>query len=127
MDNFFKNCPAKMSDSRFLTDWRSSDVREQYIRSINGFVRTDEFRTFMQVNGESIMDNEWQILKKNNTCPLDTCIFTLPTRVSSGENHNELELYDNVKTGKLTKQDPKYPRCKQYNDYRMTDTKGCKY
>ena len=124
MDNFYKNCPPRMEDARFLTDWRPSNVREQYIRNINGFVRTDEFRSFLQQNGDKIMDNEWRVLKEQNSCPIKTCIFNLPTRVPYGANHKDLEIYDNVKSGKISPNNINYPRCPVLSDYRMTYTHG---
>lgn len=129
MDNFYKDdgCPAKMEDARFLTDYRSSNTREQYIRSINGIVRTDDYRTFLIDNAEQIMDGEWEQLSAKNSCKATTCVHTAPLRAPLGTANKEMQLYNMVQTGKLKKDDPNYPVCKPYSDYRMTDTKGAKY
>lgn len=52
MDNIFKSCPPKMEDGRFLTDYRTDSARNQYIKSINGLVRDDDYRIFLQQNTE---------------------------------------------------------------------------
>ncbi len=127
MDNFYNECPPKMEDARFLTDYRSSNTREQYIRSINGVVRTDESRSFLMDNAEKIMDAEWQYLSLANSCKATTCVHTVPLRAPLGAASKELQLYNAVQTNQLKKGDPGYPYCKQYSDYRMTDTKDTKY
>lgn len=127
MDNFYKECPAKMEDARFLTDYRSSNTREQYIRSINGVVRSDESRAFLVDNAEKIMDAEWEYLNMSNSCKATTCIHTSPLRAPLGTANRELQLYNAVQSGKLKEGDNGYPVCKPYADYRMTETKGAKY
>lgn len=119
MDNFYKNCPAMMSDGRLFTDYRSSHRREQYTKTINGIVRDDDYRAFLQSNAESIMDRVWQDAKKS-LCRPNVCIHTHPTRTSPGLNYEEMRLYNAVKTGKGLKQ---VPSCRPLADYRMTVTK----
>lgn len=127
MDNFYNECPAKMSDARFLTDYRSSNTRELYIRSINGISKTSDSRAFLTDNAEKIMDAEWQYLTMGNSCSTTTCVHTLPLRPALGSSNKELQLYNAVQTGSLKPGDKEYPVCKPYADYRMTDTKGAKY
>ena len=127
MDNFHIGCPARMSDGRFLTDHRTANTREQYIKAINGFVNDDEFRLFLQKNGEQIMDKEWDVLRKKNSCHTECCIHTLPTRATQGQSYDELRLYNAVKTGKLKKNDKDYPVCSAPNDYRMSHTESTQY
>ncbi len=127
MDNFYNECPAKMEDGRFLTDYRSSNTREQFIRSINGIVRTDEYRSFLNENTEKIIDAEWEHLSLANSCKATTCVHTVPLRAPLGSANKELQLYNAVQTGQLKKGDTNYPVCKPYPDYRMTDTKNVKY
>ena len=33
MDNFYKSCPPKMSDGRYLTDHNIASTREQYVQA----------------------------------------------------------------------------------------------
>jgi hypothetical protein len=127
MDNFHKECPARMEDGRFLTDYRSSNTREQYNKAVNGIVNDHEMRTFLQQNGEKIMDVEWNLFKTKNSCRTECCLHTLPTRATHGASYDELKLYNAVKTGALKKSDKRYPNCPAYNDYRMAHTDETKY
>ena len=127
MDNIYKGCPPKMSDARFLTDYRTANTRNQYIKSINGLVRDDDYRLFLQQNTNQIMDNEWKFMKDANSCATSTCLHQCPTRVTNGSNYEELRTYDAVKSGKLKPTDKNYPTCKKFQDYRMTETSDAKY
>jgi len=127
MDNFFKGCPARMEDGRFLTDYRQADTREQYIRTINGITRDDDYRMFLQGNGESIIDREWDILRRTQSCQTNCCIHNYPTRTTPGSNYEELNLYNAVRTNRLKPTDNIYPRCSKKSDYRLTHTKKSSY
>lgn len=126
MDNYYKECPAKMEDGRFFTDYRTSNTREQYVKTINGIVRDDEYRMFLQQNGEKIMDGEWDYMRRN-TCRPQRCVHTLPTRMTQGSAYRELMLYNDVETGRIKKTDPVYPKCANMSDYRVSHTNGVKY
>ena len=127
MDNFYNECPAKMEDGRFLTDYRSSNTREQYIKQINGISNTDEYRAFLNDNGEKILDAEWKYITLTNSCGTKTCVHTSPLRTPLGVTNNEMQLYNSVQTGKIKEGHPNYPYCRKYEDYRMTDTSQTKY
>ena len=127
MDNFYKNCPPRMDDARFLTDYRIANTREQNIKMINGFVNDDEYRLFLQQNGEFIMDKEWTVIKGKNSCKTNCCIHTDPTRTNNGMLFKELKRYNTVRTGAITPNDPNYPVCPNYNDYRMSSTANSQY
>lgn len=127
MDNKYNECPAKMEDGRFLTDYRNSNTREQYIKSINGIMNTNDYRSFLIGNAEKIMDGEWNTLSEKNSCKATTCYSSLPTRPSHGSNNKEMQLYNMVQSGKLKIGDKNYPSCSKYEDYRMSDTKGTTY
>jgi len=70
MDNrYYKyGCPALMSDGRFLTSYVDSDVLNQYIRHVNKLKSSNDFRIFLQKNGNTIINRERALLIKNNTC-----------------------------------------------------------
>ena len=70
MDNrYYKfGCPALMSDGRFLTSYVDSDVLNQYIRHVNKLNSANDFRIFLQKNGDSIINRERAYLIKKNTC-----------------------------------------------------------
>ncbi len=127
MDNVYKNCPPKMGDTRWMTDYRSANTREQHNKYKNGIVDDDEYRMFLQNNGSTLMDNTWQNLK-GKTCKSSVCIHTnFPTRLSPGQFYQQINLHDKVKTGKILANDKDYPLCPQYNDYRASDTPGTLY
>jgi hypothetical protein len=115
-DNYFKGCPAKMGDARFLTDYRSSTTRDQYNKHINHIVRDDDYRMFLQKNGANIMDKEWTYLRKNESCWPNECIHIFPTRSTPGMLFEEMNLYDNVREKGCG------PKCKPQPDYRVSQT-----
>lgn len=123
MDNFFGGCPAKMSDGRLFTDYRTATRREEYVKYINNFVRDDEYRLFLQTNGEKIMDKEWNYNKKNRSCWVNECVHNYPTRVYPPWFVEERIKYDSLF---MPNKKVSYP-CQTEPDYRMTDTKETRY
>lgn len=119
MDNYWKGCPARMDDARFLTDYRSSTRRELYIKYLNGNATDDAQRLFYQQNGKQIIDREWEILRKTQSCFPNPCVHKLPTRTNTVANIQEMQLYNAVKTGKINPTSKSYPHCQVYEDYRM--------
>ncbi|AYV85305.1 MAG: hypothetical protein Satyrvirus10_6 [Satyrvirus sp.] len=61
-------CPALMSDGRFMTYHNSSNELTDAMRKLNGFKNSNEFRKFMQNNGNLFMNSEINHIKKQNTC-----------------------------------------------------------
>ena len=106
MDNFYQNCPAKMDDGRFTTNYRSDSCINEQIKYVNGIVRDDDYRYFLQQNGEKLMENEWSFLKNNFDCMNNACVHTYPLRMDPRNFNN---LPDNLK-------------CKMYSDYRLTES-----
>jgi len=109
-----------MSDRRFLTDYRTSNTRDQFIKTINGIVRDDEYRWFLQQNANQIMNKEWEILKGKNSCPTKVCVNQYPTRVTNGMLFDQMNMYNNVETGKITEANKNFPFCQKWDDYRMS-------
>lgn len=67
-------CPALMSDGRFITYYNSSNELTENIRKLNGFKSPNQFRTFMQNNGDQFMNTERNYITKENTCnPATAC------------------------------------------------------
>ena len=116
MDNRYLECPAKMEDARFLTDYRSANTREQYVRSINGFVDTNQYRLFLQNNASQIISNNFDNLVAKNSCGTESCIFNQPTRVTAGTNSELVKYYDDVQLGRASR-----PKCPDYPKYTMMD------
>jgi hypothetical protein len=73
MDNryFEYGCPPLMNDGRFLTNYVRSSIFDQNIRNINNIKSSNEFRHFLQNNGDAIMNNVKGYLRENNTCTVE--------------------------------------------------------
>lgn len=121
MDNFYKGCPAKMEDGRHLTDYRSANAREQYIKTMNGFYRDDDYRIHLQENANKFMDTEWNFMSTQQACKPTCCVHRNPmTRTTTGANFNELALYNAVRSGKIGPSNSQYPSCDNLMDYRLS-------
>jgi hypothetical protein len=70
MDNlFFKsNCPPKMQDSRFITDYNPSDTLEDFYQSVLKTNTEHDYRKKLQENGENIITGTLVYQMKNNLC-----------------------------------------------------------
>jgi hypothetical protein len=118
MDNYFQQCPPMMDDGRGLTDFRSSQVREEIFRHKNCVLSENEARTLRIDNAEVIMDREWNGLRDTRSCyPRQNCYHQNPvTRVTTAYNNAEILAYN----GELPA-----PRCNlDAYDYRATTSKG---
>ena len=126
-DNRHPPCPAKMEDgARFLTDYRNSTVRDLHIMSINGINNASDYRAMLQQNGELFMDNDWNVVVKRSCFPT-RCVHVYPTRTTLGSDYEEMQLYNAVKSNKITPSDENYPKCEQLPHYRMSTTKNTDY
>ena len=78
MNNIFykNNCPAMISDKgRFFTNFENSNIINNNIKIKNKLNNNNEFRLFLQTNGQIIIDNEKQLLD-NKKCTKDIDIFS---------------------------------------------------
>jgi hypothetical protein len=73
MDNrYYKyNCPALMNDGRFLTSHVRSRVFDQYIRNINNINTGNDYKNFLQENGNSIINNLKAFHRQSDTCKVE--------------------------------------------------------
>lgn len=73
MDNrYYKhNCPALMQDGRFITNYMESRIFEQLIRNVNKINSAQEFKRFLQNNGDTIINKERAYLQQQNICHVD--------------------------------------------------------
>jgi hypothetical protein len=117
MDNFYVECPANMSDGRIFTDYRTSSRREQFNKTINGIVREDEYRAFLQSNGDKILDRIWESNKQKNSCHPNPCVHRSPTRTTPSNLYNEMQLYNQVYYYK-NPQSIEMAKCANLADYR---------
>jgi hypothetical protein len=70
MDNIYYkfNCPPLMSDGRFLTNYVRMRRFDQDIRNINNIQTSQEYKTFLQNNTNTILEREQNYIISNNTC-----------------------------------------------------------
>lgn len=67
-------CPAIMSDGRFITYYNSTNELTETMRKLNGIKNPNEFRIFLQKNGDKFMAAERDYITKENTCtPTTAC------------------------------------------------------
>lgn len=64
------NCPAKMSDARLFTNYMSTSQITAHIKETNNIKDEHEYRLFLQKNGNTIMANERDFLRKNKMCDM---------------------------------------------------------
>lgn len=115
MDNFFKGCPPKMSDGRLFTEHRASVYVDEHVKAMNGITRDDNYRMFLQENGEKIANKEWDYMKDNKSCFVNECVHNYPTRVNPPWFEEELNNYNQLAN---PNHQPKFV-CKPLNDFRM--------
>ncbi len=118
MDNYFQGCPPMMSDGRFLTDYRSSQAREEYFKYTHCLATENQARTLRIDTADKIMDDEWDHLIETRSCfPQKNCYHTAnTTKTSTIYNNAEILAYN----GKIPA-----PKCNPgCNDFRMSVTKG---
>ena len=74
MDNRYwkKGCPALMSDGRLLTNYDRVRRLDQYIKTINEIDSAQEYKYFLQKNGDTIINNERDYINKITTCLSNT-------------------------------------------------------
>lgn len=115
-DNFFNTCPAKSGPGfRELGNYTNNVNMNQRIAYNNGISRDDEYRLFLQQNGQKIINSEWNYLKNNNSCWLNGCIFDNPkTLVHPVIFNEEMKKNNGILTGRQTEE----YACRKYKDYR---------
>jgi hypothetical protein len=73
MDNRYFNygCPALMQDARFITNYYPNRGFEQHIRNVNNIKSAQDYKLFLQRNGDTIVNREVAYLTKLNTCSVN--------------------------------------------------------
>ena len=119
MDNYYKNCPPKMDDGRFTTNYKSSSSINEYIKYMNGITRDDDYRLFLQINADKLMDSEWLYLRQNDSCWNNACVHNYSLRMDP-RLFNQERINANMLFEK--KELPNTFKCACYNDYRISET-----
>jgi hypothetical protein len=124
MDNYYKNCPPRMDDGRFTTNYKSASSINEYIKYMNGITRDDDYRLFLQINANKLMDSEWLYLRENDSCWNNACVHQYPLRMDprlfSQERENANMLFQQ-------KELPTTFKCMDLVDYRMSETPMLNY
>lgn len=124
MDNFFQNCPPMMEDQgRHLGDFKTATRRNEYIKYINDVWRDDQFRLFLQKNGQEILDREWLHHKRRNSCWVNDCVHNYPTRSNPRHFLQEREAYDSIYDMRTNAPLARMRECHPYNDFRLNPEK----
>lgn len=118
MDNYYPNCPPKMDDGRFLTDYRTASTRNEAIKESLGIVRNDDYRVYLQANGVAMVDRIWHEERLNDSCINNACAHQYPLR----QNPKDFTI-ERVQSGLLLTATtlPASMTCKKYDDYRAWD------
>ena len=119
MDNYYTNCPARMDDARFLENYKSATCINEFIKYSNNIIRDDDYRLFLQLNADKMLDYEWMNLKRNNVCWNNSCVHKYPLRMDPRSFSKERnDANEQLKDAVL----PNNFKCESYADYRMTHT-----
>ncbi len=124
MDNYWKNCPPKMDDGRFTTNYKTDTCINEYIKYVNGITRDDDYRLFLQLNATKMMDSEWIYFRQNDSCWNNACVHNYPLRM---DPRNFAKERQNANLLFKTNQLPPDLQCQKFADYRMTETPLQKY
>jgi len=108
-----------MSEGRFLANWKSATVNNEYLKYKNGIIRDDDYRLFLQLNAEKLMDTEWLHLRKNDSCWNNACVHKYPLRMDPRDFAQE-----RLNTDLLFKKQelPDSLMCEYFSDYRSSET-----
>jgi hypothetical protein len=68
---FSYDCPALMQDGRFITNYIRQRTFDQYIRGINNIDSAQDYKDFLQQNGDTIMNRERAYNDEKNICKID--------------------------------------------------------
>ncbi len=119
MDNYYKNCPPRMDDGRFTTNYKTASSYNEYIKYVNGITRDDDYRLFLQLNANRLMDAEWIYLRQNDSCWNNACVHKYPLRMDPRDFAKERMDANLLFRSKVL---PESFECAKYADYRCTET-----
>jgi len=68
---FSYDCPAIMEDGRFITNYIRRRTFDQYIRGINNITSAQNYKEFLQNNGDDIINRERAYNDEKNVCKID--------------------------------------------------------
>jgi len=104
---------------RHLSDFKSATRRDEYIKYVNDIWRDDQYRLFLQLNGQELLDREWAYYRKYQSCWVNDCVHNYPTRGNPRQFAQEREAYDSIYNLKTNKQMAPMRQCQKYQDFRL--------
>ena len=81
-----------MSDGRFISSYVRSSVFDQYIKNMNNINSAQNYKHFLQNNGDQIINNAKAYLRENNICKIEgKCLPMSPPNndVMFNQTHND--------------------------------------
>lgn len=92
MDNryFHYKCPPLMHDGRFITNYIKNSTFEQFIRNVNQIDSAQEYKQFLQQNGDTIINRERAYNESINTCPVNGKCVPINDNNWNGHNGNNI-------------------------------------
>jgi hypothetical protein len=115
MDNYYPNCPAKMDDGRFLTDYRTASTREEATKQGLHIVRNDDYRVYLQTKGVAMVDKIWHEERLKDSCINNACAHQYPLRQNPKDFVHERRQAELLLTARTL---PASMTCIKYDDYR---------
>ena len=74
-NNKFQNCPARMEDGRYGTDYRPNVAINEQLQAKNNIKYDDyKYRQFLIHNAKNIMNSNNILLSRINNCPCNSVI-----------------------------------------------------
>jgi len=108
-----------MDDGRFTTNYKTASCYNEYIKYQNGITRDDDYRLFLQLNAEKMMDNDWLNLRKTDSCWNNACVHNYPLRMDPRDFTKEIQNANALFRSNVLPTDLK---CNLYADYRASET-----
>lgn len=105
MDNFFNNklpngtgpynCPPKGVDSRHLTSYISTNEMAEIMKYTFKLNDNQDFNTFIQTQGDKIINNLNEYHKQNSSCFPNICTNNYPTKITIQQMKNQMDDFNN--------------------------------
>jgi hypothetical protein len=97
-NNKYLDCPARMSDGRSFTDYRSSTYTDDMIRYSNNLMTSFEFRQFLTNNADQIMEINNKKMDERMSCT-DCNAPTMPFERTCVYNNASVKCHNDGKNG----------------------------
>jgi hypothetical protein len=72
-----------MQDGRFITNYLDNSIFEQYIRNVNNINSAQDYKRFLQDNGNTIINRERAYLESINTCAVHGKCMSITDKITN--------------------------------------------